>query len=65
MRRDSRGVGRAKIGNIPVFKDKGKKDVAYKLAKNEGVVILGETGDLLEVQGEKGPGWVDGRMIAR
>lgn len=58
-------VGRAKIGNVTVYKTAEKKGVAFKLGKNEEVVILGESGDLLQVQGDKGAGWVDGRMIAR
>lgn len=58
-------VGRAKIGGISVFKSSERKAVAFKLAKDEEVVILGSNNGLLEVQAEKGSGWVDARMIAR
>lgn len=58
-------VGRAKIGGIPVYKSETGKAVAFKLAKAEDVVILSENGTMLEIQAEKGSGWVDGRMISR
>lgn len=58
-------VGRAKIGGVSVFKSYERKSVAYKLTKDEEVVILGEKDGFLEVQAEKGSGWVDVRMIAR
>lgn len=58
-------VGRAKIGGISVFKSPERKSVAFKLVKDEEIVILGENEGLLEVQAEKGAGWVDARMIAR
>lgn len=55
----------AKINNVSVYKDESKKSVVFKLKKDEEVVILGESGGLLEIQAEKGGGWVDGRLMNR
>lgn len=58
-------MARAKIGGVSVFKSATSKVVAFKLKKDEEVVILAEDGSMLEVQGEKGTGWVDSRMVSR
>ncbi len=58
-------VGRAKIGGVSVLKSAQGKSIAFKLTKDEEVVILDEKDGFLEVQAEKGGGWVDARMIAR
>lgn len=57
-------VGVAKISNVAVYRSADRKGIAFKLAKSEEVVILSDDGELLEIQAEKGSGWVDGRMIA-
>lgn len=62
---NSGDVGHAKIANIAVYKTADKKAVAFKLSKQEEVVILSDEGGLLEIQAEKGSGWVDARMISR
>jgi len=58
-------VATAKIANIPVYAKQDKKKVAFKLGKDEQVVILGEANGMLEVQGGGGSGWADGRLFNR
>lgn len=58
-------LGRAKIAGIAVFKTQEGKGEAFKLKKGEEVVILTDGGAMLEVQAERGIGWVDGRLLAR
>lgn len=58
-------MGKAKIAGIAVFKAADSKVMLFKLSKNEEIVILGGKDNLLEIQAEKGSGWVDARMISR
>lgn len=62
---NSGDVGRAKIGNISVYQSPDSKALAFKLSKGEEMVILGQQGNQLEIQTDKGTGWVDARMIQR